>query len=269
MNAVSAWEQVKLARDNARPVATDYISTLFDGFIELHGDRRTGDDRAIIGGIAMLYDMPVTVIAQQKGRDTEERGWRNFGMCHPEGYRKALRLILQAEKFMRPVVCIVDTPGAFCGVLAEQHCQSGAIADNLLKLPQVKVPIVSLVIGEGGSGGALALSICDKLYMMQNSVFSIISPEGAASILFKDAKKAEYAAQCLKLTAQDLYGLNIVDEIIAEPQGFSRKNMQSVCSVLKRKFYVSLTLLSKLSERKLLAKREDKYYSIGRQEFTE
>lgn len=265
MDSINAWDKVKCARDNLRPTATDYISELFDGFLELHGDRSSGDDRAVICGVAMMYDLPVTVIAQQRGKDTHERKWRNFGMCHPDGYRKSLRLMKQAEKFGRPIICIVDTPGAFCGELAEQRGQAGAIAQNLFTLPQIKVPIISLVIGEGGSGGALAISVSDKFYMMKNSIYSVISPEGCASILFKDPKKADYAAQCLKLTAQDLLEMNLIDEIIDEPDEFSRENMQCVTGNLKKKIYVNLKLLMRLSEKKLLLRREQKYYTMGRE----
>lgn len=212
----AAYERVRLARDGKRPTGLDYIHHVFKGFIELHGDRRYADDPAIVGGIAWLDDMPVTVIAIEKGRTARERTHRNFGMPQPEGYRKALRLMKQAEKFGRPIVCFIDTAGAYCGVGAEERGQGQAIAENLLEMSTLCVPIISILIGEGGSGGALALAVADRVWMLQNAVYSVISPEGCASILWKDAAKAEDAAESLKLTAEDAKALGAIERILPE-----------------------------------------------------
>lgn len=212
----AAYERVKLARDGKRPTGLDYIKNIFDGFIELHGDRRYADDPAVVGGIAKLNGTPVTVIAIEKGHTARERTYRNFGMPSPEGYRKALRLMKQAEKFGRPIVCLVDTSGAYCGVGAEERGQGQAIAENLLEMSTLCVPIISILIGEGGSGGALALAVADRVWMMQNAVYSVISPEGCASILWKDPDRAEVAAASLKLTAEDAKSLGVVDRILSE-----------------------------------------------------
>lgn len=211
-----AYEKVRLARDNGRPTGLDYIRHIFRGFIELHGDRRFGDDRAVVGGIARLGNSPVTVIAIEKGHTARERAGRNFGAPHPEGYRKALRLMKQAEKFGRPVICFVDTSGAYCGVGAEERGQGQAIAENLMEMTTLCVPVISILIGEGGSGGALALAVADRVWMLQNSVYSVISPEGCASILWKDAAKAETAAASLKLTAEDAKSLGVIERILSE-----------------------------------------------------
>lgn len=210
------YARVKLARDNSRPTGLDYINHTFEGFIELHGDRCFGDDPAIVGGIAALDSVPVTVLAIEKGHTAKERSYRNFGAPHPEGYRKALRLMKQAEKFGRPVVCFVDTSGAYCGLDAEERGQGQAIAENLMEMSSLCVPIISILIGEGGSGGALALAVADRVWMLQNAVYSVISPEGCASILWKDSKKAEEAAESLKLTAEDAKSLSVVECIISE-----------------------------------------------------
>lgn len=216
---LTPWEKIKLARMPLRPTGLDYIERIFEGFIELHGDRFYGEDRAIVGGIAFFNDIPVTVIAQQKGRNTKENITRNFSMPHPEGYRKALRLMKQAEKFSRPVICFIDTPGAFCGIGAEERGQGEAIASNLAQMMMLKTPVISVVISEGGSGGALAIGVADRVYMLEHAIYSILSPEGFASILYKDASKAETAANDMKLTAQDLYRLGVIDGIIPEPAG--------------------------------------------------
>ena len=210
------YHRVKLARDSKRPTGLDYIRHIFKDFTELHGDRRFADDPAIVGGIAWLSGMPVTVIAIEKGHTAKERGFRNFGAPHPEGYRKALRLMKQAEKFHRPVICFVDTSGAYCGIGAEERGQGQAIAENLLEMSTLCVPIVSVMIGEGGSGGALALAAGDRVWMLENAVYSVISPEGCASILWKDAAKAGEAAACLKLTAQDAKEFGLIEQIISE-----------------------------------------------------
>lgn len=213
---VSAYERVKIARGNQRPTGLDYIENIFTGFIELHGDRRYGDDPAIVGGIAHLSGMPVTVIAVEKGHTTKERAFRNSGAPSPEGYRKALRLMKQAEKFGRPVICFVDTSGAFCGSGAEERGQGQAIAENLMEMSTLCVPILTIIVGEGGSGGALALSVSDRVWMLENAVYSVISPEGCASILWKDSAKAAEAAESLRLTAADARMLGVIEEIIPE-----------------------------------------------------
>lgn len=212
----TAYERVKLARDSKRPTGLDYIKNIFKGFMEFHGDRRYADDAAIIGGIAKLSGIPVTVIVIEKGHTAKEHAYRNFGMPQPEGYRKAMRLMKQAEKFGRPVICFVDTAGAYCGIGAEERGQGQAIAENLMEMSTLCVPVISILIGEGGSGGALALSVADRVWMLQNAVYSVISPEGCASILWKDAAKAETAAERLKLTAEDAKSLGIIERILSE-----------------------------------------------------
>lgn len=214
----TAYERVKLARNSTRPTGLDYIKNIFKGFIEFHGDRCYADDPAIVGGIAKLNGNPVTVIAIEKGHTAKERAYRNFGAPHPEGYRKALRLMKQAEKFGRPVICFIDTSGAYCGVGAEERGQGEAIAENLMEMSTLCVPIISVLIGEGGSGGALALAVADRVWMMQNAVYSVISPEGCASILWKDSAKAETAAASLKLTAEDAKSLGIIERILSEEE---------------------------------------------------
>ena len=210
------------------------MNMLFSDFMEFHGDRLFRDDPAVAGGIAMFGNIPVTVIAQVKGKTTKENVTRNFAMMSPEGYRKTLRLIRQAEKFGRPVICIVDTPGAFCGQEAEEHGQGEAIASNLYELSSIKVPIVSVLIGEGGSGGALALAVADEVWILENSVYSVLSPEGFASILWKDSKRASEAAEVMKLTADDLKCLGIVEQVIREPKSYTSQTMAGVCEELKK-----------------------------------
>lgn len=218
-----AYERVKLARSNTRPTGLDYIKNIFSDFIELHGDRRYGDDSAVVGGIAKLAGKPTTVIAIEKGHTAKERIYRNFGAPNPEGYRKALRLMKQAEKFGRPIICFVDTSGAFCGIGAEERGQGQAIAENLVEMSTLCVPIISILIGEGGSGGALALAMADRVWMLQNAIYSVISPEGCASILWKDASKAETAAKSLKLTAEDAKSLGIIERILSEKEIGTKK----------------------------------------------
>ena len=224
-----AWEHVLLARDKARPTGTDYIENLFEDFTEFHGDRYFRDDPSVVGGIASFHGVPVTILVQEKGKNTKDSISRNFGMVSPEGYRKSLRLMKQAEKFHRPVICFVDTPGAFCGLEAEERGQGEAIARNLYEMSGLKVPILSVVIGEGGSGGALAFAVADEVWMMENSVYSILSPEGFASIIWKDSKKAKEAASVMKLTAKDLKKLGIVEHVIKEEEPLTRENMYLVC----------------------------------------
>ena len=226
---LTAWERVQISRKKDRPVGTDYIEKLFTDFMEFHGDRYFKDDHAIVGGIAYFHGMPVTVIAQAKGKTTKENLDRNFSMPSPDGYRKALRLMKQAEKFGRPVICFVDTPGAFCGLEAEERGQGEAIARNLFELSGLKVSVLSVVIGEGGSGGALAMAVADEVWMLENSIYSVLSPEGFASILWKDSKRASEAAEVMKLTAQDLERLGIVEQVISEPAEFTDENLDVVC----------------------------------------
>lgn len=230
---ISAWERVQLARGKNRPHAMDYISNIFDSFMELRGDRVYGDDRAVIGGIASIGKQYVTVIGQQKGRSLKENQHRNFGMTNPEGYRKALRLIRQAEKFHRPVILFVDTPGAFCGVEAEERGEGEAIARNLFELSGIRVPILSVVIGEGGSGGALALAMANEVWMMENAVYSILSPEGFAAILWKDGTRTAEAAKVMKITAQDLKDLGVIEKIIPESFPADKDYMQDLSEKLR------------------------------------
>ncbi len=229
----SAWDSVQISRSVERPTANDYIHSLFPDFIEMHGDRYYADDGAIVGGIATFFGQPVTVIGQQKGRSLKENKIRNFGMPSPEGYRKALRLMKQAENFKRPVICLVDTPGAFCGLEAEERGQGEAIARNLWEMSALKVPTLSIVIGEGGSGGALALMVSDEVWMLEHSIYSILSPEGFASILYKDAKKAKTAAENMKITAADLLRLGIIEKIIEEHSPSTVKDIEGISSRLR------------------------------------
>lgn len=213
---MTAYERVKIARANGRPTAVDYISAIFEGFFELHGDRRFADDPAIVGGVARIMGLPVMVIGIEKGRNSRERIARNFGAPNPEGYRKALRLMKQADKFHLPIVNLIDTSGAYCGIGAEERGQGLAIAENLVEMMGLKAPVLSILIGEGGSGGALALAVADQVWMLENAVYSVISPEGCASILWKDAARAEDAANSLKLTAQDALDLGVIERIVPE-----------------------------------------------------
>ena len=228
----TAWDTVLLSRKSDRPVAADYINAIFDEFIEFHGDRYFGDDGAIVGGIAMFHGMPVTVIGQQKGKNTKDNLKRNFGMPSPDGYRKALRLMKQAESFGRPVVCFVDTPGAFCGLEAEERGQGEAIARSLFEMSDLKVPVLSVVIGEGGSGGALAMAVANEVWMLENAIYSILSPEGFASILYKDSKKAPDAAKVMKVTAQDLKKLGLIERIVPEEEPVCTDNLYQVAEYM-------------------------------------
>ena len=258
----TAWEHVLLARDKERPTGKDYIPWLFERFTELHGDRLFGDDPALTGGIAWFNKVPVTVLIQEKGNGTKENIAHNFGMVSPEGYRKSLRLMKQAEKFGRPVICLVDTPGAFCGLEAEERGQGEAIARNLYELSALKVPVLSIVIGEGGSGGALALAAGDQVWMMENSIYSILSPEGFASILWKDSTKAKEAAQVMKLTAADLKELGIIEKVIEEKEPLTRENMKNTMKLLKTEIQVFLQEYGSLDVEKLLNKRYDRFKNL-------
>lgn len=255
----SAWERVQLARDKERPTGKDYLALLFDEFTELHGDRRYGDDPAVIGGIGRFHGNPVTVIIQEKGQGTKDSIARNFGMVSPEGYRKSLRLMKQAEKFKRPVICFVDTPGAFCGMEAEERGQGQAIAENIYELSALKVPVLSIVIGEGGSGGALALAVADQVWMLENSIYSVLSPEGFASILWKDAGKAREAAQVMRLTAGDLKKLGIVEHVFSEKEPLTRANMTDMGEKMDQAIGTFLTLYEKMDTEELLGKRYNRF----------
>ena len=254
-----AWERVTISRKNDRPVGQDYIRTLFFDFLEFHGDRCYGDDPAIIGGIARFAGIPVTVIAQAKGKSTKENVAHHFGMPSPEGYRKALRLMKQAEKFKRPILLFVDTPGAFCGIEAEERGQGEAIARNLFEMSSMKVPVLSVVIGEGGSGGALALAVADEVWMLENAIYSVLSPEGFASILWKDSKRASEAAAVMKLTAADLKKLGVIEAVIAEPEVYTEETMQSVVFVLQKKITEFLDTHCNFSPEELAAQRYERF----------
>ena len=261
---ITAWDRVTLAREIERPKALDYIENIFDDFMELHGDRNFGDDKSIIGGIAYLDAMPVTIIGEQKGKNARENIERNFGMPNPEGYRKALRLMKQAEKFGRPIITFIDTPGAYPGIGAEERGQGEAIARNMLEMSQLKVPIICIVIGEGSSGGALAIAVGDRIIMLENAVYSILSPEGFASILYKDASKAKEAAENMKITAKDLKNLNIIDKIIKEPECGAQNDFSAVIAELKQYIITSINDLEKLSKEELIENRYQKFRMMGK-----
>ncbi len=257
---MTAYEKVMASRDANKLTTVDYISHMFgDSFFELHGDRRFSDDKAVVAGIAMLHNMPVTVIGLEKGRNTKERMERNFGQAHPEGYRKALRLMKQAEKFRRPVLCFVDTSGAYPGIGAEERGQGLAIAENLMEMIALKTPVLTIVIGEGESGGALGLAVADEVWMMENSVYSAISPEGCASILWKDSKKAPEAAEALKLTAQDLFELGVIERIIREPKADNGAMFESLKLLIERTFEKNLAL----TDEELTTARYERFRRIG------
>lgn len=255
----SAWERVLLSRQKGRPVGEDYIEGLFCDFMEFHGDRNFGDDPAICGGIAYFQGKPVTVIVQMKGKNTQENIKRNFGMPQPEGYRKALRLMKQAEKFHRPIICFVDTPGAFCGPEAEERGQGQAIANNLYEMSNLKTPILSIFIGEGGSGGALAMAVADEVWILENAVYSILSPEGYSAILWKDASKAPRAAKVMKLTSYDLYKDGFVEKIIPEPKSYTIESTFAVFDTLEEQLEEFLKKSSKLREQERIEKRYQRF----------
>lgn len=261
---LDAWQVSQVARHPQRPYSLDYIRNIFDDFEELHGDRAFADDPAIVGGLARLDDMPVMVIGQQKGRDVKARQYRNFGMPRPEGYRKALRLFRMAEKFKLPIVTLIDTPGAYPGIGAEERGQSEAIAKNLYVMAELKTPIVGVVIGEGGSGGALALGVVDQLLMLQYSTYSVISPEGCASILWKSASKAPEAAETLGITADRLKVLGLVDQIVAEPIGGAHRDHEAMMATLKKTLKTNLATLQKKTTEALLETRYKRLMSYGK-----
>ncbi|ACX51590.1 acetyl-CoA carboxylase, carboxyl transferase, alpha subunit [Ammonifex degensii KC4] len=260
---LTPWQKVQLARHPDRPTTLDYIRLLCEEFTELHGDRLYGDDPAIVGGIAWFAGRPVMVLGHQKGKDTRENMRRNFGMPHPEGFRKALRLMLQAEKFGRPIITFIDTPGAYCGIGAEERGQSVAIAQNLARMSSLRVPIIVVVIGEGGSGGALALAVGDRILMQEHAIFSVISPEGCASILWKDASRAKEAAEALKLTAQDLLALGLIDEVIPEPLGGAHRNREGAAEFLREALLRHLEELEGIPPDELCRQRYAKYRRVG------
>ena len=257
------WQRAQLARHPKRPYTLDYLERICERFDELHGDRRFGDDAAIVAGMGWIEGNPVMVIGQQKGRDTKMKILRNFGMPKPEGYRKALRLMKLAEKFQRPILCLIDTPGAYPGVDAEERGQAEAIARNLLEMAKLEVPVVAVVLGEGGSGGALALGVADRVLMMENAIYSVISPEGCASILWKDASQAPKAAAALKLTAPHLLNLGIIDGIVKEPLGGAHSDYDAAAVALKEAIIEAFSELSELSAEELVEQRYQKFARMG------
>ena len=255
----TAFERVKAARSNSRPTGKDYIDAIFTDFFELHGDRRCKDDPAIVGGVAWLGSQPVTVIAMEKGHSAKERLMRNFGAPSPEGYRKSLRLMKQAEKFHRPVICFVDTSGAYCGIEAEKRGQGQAIAENLVELSGLQVPVLSVLIGEGGSGGALALAVADEVWMLENAIYSVISPEGCASILWKDASRSADAAESLKLTAADALSMSVVERVIPE----TALGKEPFYAALRQDLTQKLQELCQLPIDQLLQRRYERFRKLG------
>lgn len=261
--APSAWDQVQLARHPQRPHSLDYIERIFDRFHEIHGDRSFGDDPAIVCGFCFFRGQPLMAIGQQKGRRTDEKLHRNFGMPRPEGYRKALRAMKLAEKFGRPIVTLLDTPGAYPGMDAEERGQAEAIARNLFEMAQIEVPLVAVCIGEGGSGGALALGVGNRVLMLENAVYSVISPESCAAIVWRDSGKAELAAEALKLTAGDLTRLGLVDQIVAEPPGGAHEDIDAAANLLRAALEETLTALGTRSAEQLIEERYQKFRNMG------
>jgi acetyl-CoA carboxylase carboxyl transferase subunit alpha len=259
----TAWTCVTLARHSNRPRTKDIIELICDDFIELHGDRYYMDDPAIISGIGIIKETPVTIIGHQKGKNTEENIQRNFGMAHPEGYRKALRLMKQAEKFNRPIINFIDTPGAYCGLEAEERGQSEAIARNLFEMMDLDVPILSIIIGEGGSGGALGLAVANDVWMLENAIYSVISPEGFSSILLKDSSKAEVASEMMKITSKDLLNLGLIDEVINEPEEGAHLNYEALGSTLKEKILLRLNDYKDIKKEEFSRIRQEKFRNYG------
>jgi acetyl-CoA carboxylase carboxyl transferase subunit alpha len=258
-----SWERVQLARNPKRPHALDYIQRIFTNFQELHGDRAYGDDHSIVAGPAWFENSPVMVVAQQKGRDTKQKLFRNFGMPKPEGYRKAMRLMEMAAKFSRPIITLLDTPGAYPGIDAEERGQAEAIAQNLREMSRLGVPVIVVVIGEGGSGGALAMGVGNRIYMMENAVYSVISPESCAAIIYRDSGKAAMAAAALKMTAPDLLGLGLIDGIIPEPGEGAHTDVDNAADALRLMLRIGLAELSGMSEQQLIDDRYDKFRRMG------
>lgn len=262
-SGLSAWQRVQIARHVQRPFTLDYINACFEDFTELHGDRHVGDDHSMPGGLARFNDQPCVVLGHQKGRDTKENLLRNFGSAHPEGYRKALRLMRMAEKFGMPVIAFIDTPGAFPGIGAEERNIAEAIAFNLREMMLLRTPVVAVVIGEGGSGGALGIGVADRVLMLENAYYSVISPEGCAAILWKHRQHAPEAAEAMKLTATDLLSLGLVDGVIPEPDGGAHQNHQAAAGFVKAALTEAITELSGLSHEELLAQRYEKFRRFG------
>jgi acetyl-CoA carboxylase carboxyl transferase subunit alpha len=260
---LTAWQRVQLARHPRRPYALDLIRLLTEDFVELHGDRVYGDDRAIVGGLARMDGRPIVIVGHQKGRDTDEKLQRNFGMPHPEGYRKALRLMRLAERFRKPILTLIDTPGAYPGVGAEERGQAEAIARNLREMAGLPTPIVAVVTGEGGSGGALALGVADRVLMLEHAIYSVISPEGCAAILWEDARRAKDAAEVLRITAPDLLKLGVIDGVIPEPPGGAHRNWQAAAQAIQRAVGAALAELAALSPGELVQQRYAKFRRMG------
>ncbi|UXS68826.1 acetyl-CoA carboxylase carboxyltransferase subunit alpha [Staphylococcus chromogenes] len=261
--SLKPWDRVQIARLQERPTTLDYIPNIFDNFIEFHGDRNFRDDPAIIGGLAFFNGTPVTVIGHQRGKDTKDNIYRNFGMAHPEGYRKALRLMKQAEKFNRPIFTFIDTKGAYPGKAAEEHGQSESIARNLIEMASLSVPIIAIVIGEGGSGGALGLGVSNRILMLENSTYSVISPEGAAGILWKDSALAKIAAETMKITAYDLKELQIIDEVVKEPLGGAHHDVERQAKQIKEAFTRHLKAFQQMDKKTIKEDRFNKFRQMG------
>ena len=261
-NRLTAWDRVKIAREPDRPTALDYIDNIFDEFIELHGDRYFKDDKSIVCGIGRIENQNYTIIGEQKGRNTKENIERNFGMPNPEAYRKALRFMKQAEKFNRPIVTFIDTKGAYPGLEAEERGQGEAIAKNLMAMSDIEVPIIVIVIGEGSSGGALAIGVGDKVLMLENAVYSILSPEGYASILWKDSTRAEEAAEKMKLTAKDLLKLGVIDEVLNEPNGNAKTNVMEMSEIIKKRIIILTKKLQSIDKVELVERRYQKFRNM-------
>jgi acetyl-CoA carboxylase carboxyl transferase subunit alpha len=262
LDKLTAWERVQIARGAERPTSLDFISAIFNKFMELHGDRICRDDGAIVAGLATIDDIAVTVIGQQKGRNIKQNIKRNYGMPYPDGYRKALRLMKQAEKFNRPIICFIDTPGAFCGIEAEERGQGEAIARNLYEMSGIKVPILSIVIGEGGSGGALALAVANEVWMLENATYSILSPEGFASILWKDSKRANEAAEVMKITGTELKDMNIIERVIPETEFLTVDNMEIVACKLREDILDFIKRYKPKSREEIAAERYERFRNM-------
>ena len=259
---ISAWEKVEIARNPKRKTSIDYIENIFEEFIELHGDRNFKDDKAIICGLAKIDNTPFTIIAEQKGRTTKENIERNFGMPNPESYRKAIRFMKQAEKFKRPVITFIDTKGAYPGIEAEERGQGEAIAKSMFEMARLKVPVISIVIGEGSSGGALAIGVANKVFMLENAIYSILSPEGYSSILWKDPSRYKEAAEKMKLTAKDLYELNVIDKIIPEKNEISEENFSKTSEILKKEIIKEIKKTNKMTSEQIVEERYKKFRNI-------
>ena len=259
---MNSWEKVNIVRDIKRPTSLDYINLIFKDFIELHGDRNFKDDKAIICGLAKIDNTPFTIIAEQKGRTTKENIERNFGMPNPESYRKAIRFMKQAEKFKRPVITFIDTKGAYPGIEAEERGQGEAIAKSMFEMARLKVPVISIVIGEGSSGGALAIGVANKVFMLENAIYSILSPEGYSSILWKDPSRYKEAAEKMKLTAKDLYELNVIDKIIPEKNEISEENFSKTSEILKKEIIKEIKKTNKMTSEQIVEERYKKFRNI-------